>query len=527
MGLSRERLRDLKTRIEASLARPVPVQGLKIVQRGATPPFEAFDTLTVGDPLTNPYTLLLEHGPVAFAFAQALATGSARELACFGPRGDRKTSAAFVAMLWHAVLHARAGFLLPVSWMSVRDSHASHRLTTVRTLQHPWWGGVWRIEKDEHVAVARLNGRDLVHVDLIGVEDRGATDRLRMETVGLHFDEVAPVSVMLQSSGISEEAWGIALTSQRLPSHCHPAAITTNLPDEDHWSWQRFVAHPRPGTACFRIPPGESASAEQREEWARALEGRPDLLARLLAGEPGAVLLGPQVATGYRAEAHVAPAPLEIDAHAPLWMGWDAGYTPTTVVGQRVNWQLRVYAGLVTEKAGTRQHVEQTVLPWLSQRAPWTLRRGGDMHLFHRYDPSMDTGEQDDIDASPLRRIRESLGGDFEPGAVSWPGRRDPMLAAFNMADAGRVGLQIDPGADTELLRKALAGRWYYRQSPTGEIVRDLPHKPNHPWEDLGDAFCYLIGGVAPVREVMTAAEVKVETAIPDLMPGAPILGWR
>jgi len=101
------------------------------------------------------------------------------------------------------------------------------------------------------------------------------------------------------------------------------------------------------------------------------------------------------------------------------------------------------------------------------------------------------------------------------------------MLAAFNMADAGRVGLQIDPGADTELLRKALAGRWYYRQSPTGEIVRDLPHKPNHPWEDLGDAFCYLIGGVAPVREVMTAAEVKVETAIPDLMPGAPILGWR
>jgi len=38
MGLSRERLRDLKTRIEASLARPVPVQGLKIVQRGATPP---------------------------------------------------------------------------------------------------------------------------------------------------------------------------------------------------------------------------------------------------------------------------------------------------------------------------------------------------------------------------------------------------------------------------------------------------------------------------------------------------------
>ncbi|MGH2627815.1 MAG: hypothetical protein ACRDHY_14330, partial [Anaerolineales bacterium] len=316
------------------------------------------------------------------------------------------------------------------------------------------------------------------------------------------FEEVAPVSVLLQSSGIGEEAWAIALTSQRLVSHCHPACITTNLPDEDHWAWQRFVGQRRPGTACVRIPPGESASAEQRAEWARALEGRPDLLKRLLQGDPGPVLLGPQVAAGYRPEAHVASAPLEIASGTPLWMVHDAGHTPTTVFGQRVGWQVRIYAGLITEKAGTRQHLEQTVLPWLSRRAPWALARGGMQRLYHRYDPSMDTGEQDDIDQSPLRRIRESLGGIFAPGPTSWPGRRDPMLASFNLADAGRPALQIDPGPDTELLRKALAGRWYYRQSPTGEIVRDLPHKPNHPWEDLGDSFCYLIAGIAPQREL-------------------------
>lgn len=527
MGLSRERLRDLKARIDASLARPRPVEALEIVPREAGRGFLPSGLLSVGDLSANPHTLTLELGPVAFAFAQAIATGAAREIACFGARGDRKTSGFFVGALWHAVLHARAGYTLPVECMSVRDTHASHRITTVRLLQRPWWQGLWRIEKDEHVAVARLNGQDLLTVDLLGIEDKGAMDRLRMETVLLHFEEVAPASVLVQSSGISEEAWGIAMTSQRIASHCHPAATTTNYPDEDHWSWQRFVANPRPGTLCFRIPPGESASAEQREEWATALEGRPDLLKRLLEGQPGAVALGPQVAVGYNPEMHVAKERLEVARFEPLWMAHDAGHTPTTLIAQRVRGHICVYAGLVTEKAGTRQHLEQTVLPWLARHAPWVVERGGQSALYHRYDPSMDTGEQDDIDQSPLQRLRESLGGFFEPGAVSWPGRRDPMLAVFNLGLAGLPVLQIDPGPDTDLLRKALGGRWYYRQNAAGEVMRDLPHKPNHPWEDLGNTFCYLIGGVAPVRVVMTAREVKVETTIPDLMPGAPISGWR
>ena len=236
--------------------------------------------------------------------------------------------------------------------------------------------------------------------------------------------------------------------------------------------------------------------------------------------------LGPQVAVGYNAQAHVARERLEVVRGEPLWLGWDAGHTPTTIIGQRVGAEIRILAGLVTAKAGTRQHVEQTVLPWLDQWAPWVLDRRGSRTLFHRYDPSMDTGEQDDIDQSPLQRIRDTLGGSFRPGAVSWPGRRDPMLAVFNMALAGLPLLQIDPGPDTELLRKALGGRWYYRQTPAGEIMKDLPHKPNHPWEDLGDSFCYLIGGIAPSRErYAEGPRPSHNTTSADLL--APLTGRR
>ncbi len=497
-GISRERVRNLAALIQAGRVLPPEVEALRIQLRGsagAESPQEKGgrekngEVLVVTSPLTaQTNTLTLSLGPTAFHFVGDVSTGTARELACFGPRGEQKTWAAFVAMIEHAWRHHQAGFPLPTRFVGVADTFTSHRVKTVRSLTDPRWEGLWRMRQDDHLAVCTIGGTEWVHLDLFGIEDQGAMDRLRMEMHGLWFEEPAPSSVLVQSSGISEDAWMLGMTSQRLPSHTHPAILTSNYPDEDHWTWQRFVVRQHPGTACYRIPPGESASAEQRAEWARALEGRPDLLKRLLAGEPGAVALGPQVAVGFNADAHVARERLEVVQGEPLWLGWDAGHTPTTIIGQRVRGSVRIYAGLTTAKAGTRQHVEQTVYPWLDLHAPWVLDRRGSRLLFHRYDPSMDTGEQDDIDQSPLQRIRDTLGGSFRPGATTWPGRRDPMLAVFNMALAGLPLLQIAPGPDTELLRKALGGRWYYRQTPTGEIMKDLPHKPNHPWEDWGDA---------------------------------------
>lgn len=57
--------------------------------------------------------LNLDLEPVAGKFAMAVRDGAAREIACFGTRGDGKTFAA-VAMIMHSVDHKAAGSPLPV-----------------------------------------------------------------------------------------------------------------------------------------------------------------------------------------------------------------------------------------------------------------------------------------------------------------------------------------------------------------------------------------------------------------------------
>jgi hypothetical protein len=437
----------------------------------------------------------LEHRRVVSEFIALAVTGPAREVAAFGARGDRKTSGALAAMLLHADLHRAAGHALPVRWMGITDTFRNHLLKTCRTLEAPWWRGLWQLCDGGHLAVAVVGGVELVHLDLFGIEDQGANDKARAEAHAAWIEEPAPAMVLETSSGVSEDTLALALTSLRLPSHHRPALLTLNYPDADAWPWRRYVERRHPGTAYVRIPPGESASAEDRAAWAEALEGRPDLLRRLLLGEPGTVVMGEAVAQGYREDWHVAGAPLEPRQGVELGIGWDAGHWPTTVIGQLVAGQVRIYAALVTPKAGTRQHIEQALSPWLAQHAPWAQARG----IRHWVDPNMDTGEQADIDQSPVTVIRRLVGGAIRDGAVSWPGRRDPVLAVLSRLTPAGAALQINPGVDTEILRRALAGRWFYPKRANGEVVRDLPEK-NHPWSDAGDSLAYLVAGLAPAR---------------------------
>ena len=326
-----------------------------------------------------------------------------------------------------------------------------------------------------------------------------------METVGIWFEEPAPSAVLVQSSGISDTAWIIGLTSQgdsRIKSHSYPAIITSNLPDEDHWSWKRFSPgaatqgfHPdHPERMWFRIPPGERASAEDRAAWAKALEDRPDLLARLLEGRPGSIVLGQQVAVGFNELRHVSATRLKPIQDEPFFFGQDFGLTPATIIGQELRGRINVYAALPCIRGGVRQHFEHSVIPWLTRHGPWVLKSA---HMvLGGFDQSGNTPEQADIDQNPVLTMETLLPGYWEGGAVSWEGRKNPMLALFNRALAGEPTLQIDP-VDGRSLIQALNGRWHYAQNRLGEVSRDLPVK-NHPWSDIGDAFCYFIGRITP-----------------------------
>jgi len=321
----------------------------------------------------------VEYRPGASRFIAEVLTGSTFEVACWGARGDRKTSAALGAVIVLADLHREAGGALPFRVMVPTDSQVNHELKLCRSLVAPHWGGVFSLRDDKHTAVLTINGEELAHLDLFGVGDPGAWDRLRMECHAAWYEEIAPAALEA-TAGVPEDAWSLGLTSIRLPTRRPVSMATSNYPDEDFWAWQRWEVKRHPGTISIRIPAGESASPEARARWAVALAGRPDLEARLLAGEPGSVVQGPQVAVGYNAAIHVAREPLIVRRLVDVWFGHDSAvnaHTHATVIGQRIDRgaevDVYVYACLVSERTGLKQHMNALVLPWLARRAPWAL----------------------------------------------------------------------------------------------------------------------------------------------------------
>jgi hypothetical protein len=221
------------------------------------------------------------------------------------------------------------------------------------------------------------------------------------------------------------------------------------------------------------------------------------MIRRLLAGQPGTLLLGEQVATGFDADVHVSLEPLPIERLRPLWIGQDGGHTPTSVLGQRVGHEVRIVGAVASEHDGMRGHLRNLLLPWLGEHAPWlTGGRSYDREQVQvRYDPAIDTDEEADIESNPLRVMRALLPGVYHPGPVSWDGRKDPLLALL----ASRTPRLLVDGSKARGLIKALNGAWYY-PTVNGRVSRDLPRKPNHPHEDYGDSLCYLVAGMAPTR---------------------------
>jgi hypothetical protein len=528
---------------------------------------------------------LFDGCPVVSSFFQHVALNGTNErggneVLCVGSRGDGKTIGVLSAMTQHAVTHHEAGYPLPVNWMGVTDTFTSHKLKTVRSLEHPVFKNGWKLRDNDHVAEFYHGGTKTVHLDLFGIEDQGAMDRLRMESTCLWFEEPAPSAVMVQSNGISVEAWMLGITSCRMPSHFNVKVATENYPDEDHWTWERWkpgsnIVYTNPlkilamfreldmplpagfykervvaggagiafdpqelrypegtppslccgvsdeGRVYFRVPVGERASEEDRLQWARALKERPDLLRRLILGQPGVVMLGDQVANGFTREDHTTKQIVPFVPGEPLFLGFDFGHTPTCVIGQPVKGLLRIKAGLWLKNNGMRQLMEELVRPYLAKYAPWVLRNPDDMALIG-HDPSQGDiaepkGGEADIENAALLVIQESLGGGwFEMGPTIWDVRKDALIKTFQPPGARRV--VIEDNQYTQELIRALDGRWYLRKSHTGELRSDKPYKGNAPYHDLGDAFTYLLCRYGFANEIDRPANSGV--VIRNIQPG-------
>jgi hypothetical protein len=427
-------------------------------------------------------------------FVKAVAYGTKPEVVVFGPRGEGKTWGALIAMIAHAERHHAAGHPLPVKWLGVTGTFESHKSKTHDTLRAPGWRGCWTLSDQGHVATFAVHGTRLVDLRLFGAGDHDGLNRLRTEAHCMWFEESAPAAE-LGALGMTENHWGMGRSSLRLGTHATVARSTSNYPDEDFWSWQRWMAKKRADAVVFEIPALERVTKAQQAVMAEGITD-PVMRRRLLEGLPGTLIPGRPVADGFNEKVHVSREPLVPVEGRRLYIGQDGGLQPASVIADRDGRRIRILAALTSKQSGMVQHVRYTLIPWLGEHAPWVLNRPELIRV--RYDQAMDTASQDDVTTNPVRSMQHLLPGSYAPSQnVPFAWRRDPLLVALASLDEGQPLVTVDPGAG--LLIRAWRGMWHYAVHYDGSVRKEEPKKPCPPWADIGDASAYVIADMAPL----------------------------
>ncbi len=447
--------------------------------------------------------------PKASAAIAQVVAGQARHVLIDGPRSSGKTFLVPGALAVLAERHARSGHALPlkVLWLHAALNLASEK--TGSTLEEAKWNGLWRLKDDRCRAILTVGGVEMVEARFVGCMDASASELLRAACHVVCCEEL--VRTQDDAGGISEQDYSVAVSSMigRLPAHRHVAVSTTNPGTPEGWVYQRWIeGGGQPDHVRCAVPGNDRLSPAEIEELRATFHTNDALQKRLVEGQWVALLLGKAVAEGFNADLHVAKQRLHPILGEPLFLGVDFGLTPAVCIGQPIQESLRIYAALPCVRGGIRQHFEASVLPWIARWAPWALRdgltfiRGG-------YDPSGETPEETDSDRNALATVEELVGGIWTPGPVRWPARNSCLLTALNRHVApGQPALKLDP-EDCAPLIQALNGTWHYHVDQQGHICRDLPMKPNHPAEDLGDAMIYLLSEMMAVPS-HEPREVKV-----------------
>jgi len=475
----------------------------------------------------------------------------AREVCVEGSRREGKTYAGYSAMIAHALRQEPRKW--PIPWVICRDTATNIHRTTVpgaykweqqckqalciqigqqatdgklvgdmaqATMQsirsNPWV----RLTKRSNTEVIWLRTGQIddqnrvawpVMAYLFGMDQLKDISRFQsMELGGGWFEEPAPAAEDDIGGGIQEIAWIVMLSSLNYEVDKPRAQITMNPPDEDHWTWRRFVAdNDEPDNRVrFHIPVGENKYLPQwyREHIDKSLKSRPDLHRRLVQGLPGFIQKGKPVATNFSEEIHVSKVPLSFSKFAKdMYLFYDFGHSPCAIgMQQTVTGHFNFLFCFVGENMGIQQFLDNILRPYMSTRIP-------SVTMWHIGDPQGEVGSETDIMDSPKQRILRTMGGYWRSGPQKWEPRREAVhnsLAAIHM---GRPLVQIDKDNCRPLIH-ALRGGWHY-----SEHNHEVPKKDFH--SHSGDSYSYgmaiLLGERAVVRKDLRVRSASYSKGTP------------
>jgi hypothetical protein len=400
-----------------------------------------------------------------------------------GPRGEGKTEAGVMAMTYHAwEQYRRDPKVLPIPWVIFRDTYTNLERSTVKPILKPSSPNSFCAAIRPRLQVKgggqQITLPGLWDAYLFGVDSFADINRLQVAMGGVWGEELAPVmEADIASVGVAEEAWITALTSLRHPCYYKRAQITQNYPDEDHWTWQRF--HEQRIGELFQIPRGENVHIEQsyRDSMEQALQGKPELLNRLVLGKPGTIYQGEAVTPEYKEERHRAKVDLAPIPGRQVIRCWDGGQTPACVFVQiQPSGKLHVLDTIQAQGMGMEQLIETKVKPLMAYRYQ------GITSWSDTGDPSLATPEQSNSLFCASQVINKALSAAFIPGEASWSARREWIKEQL-------IRDMILLSRHEKVLHRALSGGWHYKRTPSGQVMKDLPEKDMH--SHAIDALCH------------------------------------
>jgi hypothetical protein len=381
----------------------------------------------------------------------------------------------------------------PIPWAVVRDTWTNLERTTLRSLLYPHPGS---FEEQLKPYLKVSEGGRIVEFPgfwtamFFGVDTLDDLNKLQsMQLGGLWIEEPAPAAATDIGGGLDENVLKVGITSLRHPCDYQTAQVTSNYPDEDHWSWRRFWLEKKKNRMCYRIPSGENPHLpkEYRSNMREALKDDPGLLARLVLGEPGFVVQGVAVTPEYESLKHKSFLDLQPVEGVRGYRFWDGGHNPTCIVAQITPGnRLNVLESFVGEGIGMSQLIEEYVGPAMKNRY------GMIKDWEDTGDPNLMSKDQGDIRRSPAWFIESLLDASYIPGPVRWETVSTGVKAALQKRVDGLPWVQISKSE--YYLSKGLRGGWHYRKSPTGQLSsKPVKNIYSHPCDAFAHGCCYLL----------------------------------
>ena len=447
------------------------------------------------------------------------------EVCLVGPRGEGKTDAGIMAMTYHASLQDKK--YKPIPWAIIRDTWKNLERTTLRSFLFPSPKSF--ISQIRNKLRFRDGGRyielpGIWTAFLFGVDTPDDLNQLQsMQLGGIWIEEAAPAMQEEIGKGVSEEVWGIGITSLRHPLMSREAAawlqdlktryrntnrlsvtltpdeikvglslgifvavddgvvvrnrraqITQNYPSEDHWTWIRFHEESTSSRALFRIPRGENiyVDAQYRETMEKALAGRQDLLDRLVLGKPAHVQLGIAVTPEYHETSknggpwHRSDHNLDPMVNIPVFRFWDGDLHPSVVFAQitpRGKFMVIDTLRGINMGMGMKQFVDTQVKPLIANRYS-KIEKWRDLG-----DPTLNDRDPSDSTQTAAGIIEKELNTHYEGGVLRWSPRKEALedLLTRTLADGEPMFVL---SKHEKILHRSLNGGWHYNKSSSGKV---------------------------------------------------------